>query len=84
MAAPAEVDVAVAAATALVLDLDPATVDRDQVLTGADSIDLVEIAEVVEASLRPRHPRFTIDDDVLAEVTTVGELADHAAARLPG
>jgi len=74
----------VAAATALVLDLDPATVDRDQVLTGADSIDLVEIAEIVEASLRPQHPRFTIDDDVLAEVMTVGELADHAAARLVG
>jgi acyl carrier protein len=75
---------AVAAAVALVLDLEPAAVDRDQVLTGADSIDLVEIAEVVEASLRPQYPRFEIEDDVLAEVTTVGALADYVDQQLSG
>lgn len=73
-----------ASAVALVLDLDAAAVDRRQTLTGADSIDLVEIAEILEASLRPQYPRFAIDDDVLAEVTTVGQLTDHAARRLDG
>ncbi len=77
-------DAAVTAAVALVLDLSPASVDRGQALTGADSIDLVEIAEVVEEWLRPQFPRFTIDDDVLAEVATAGELADHAVGRLYG
>lgn len=77
-------DAAVTAAVALVLDLSPASVDREQELTGADSIDLVEIAEVVEAWLRPRFPRFAIDDDVLAEVRNAGELADHAVRRLYG
>jgi acyl carrier protein len=78
------VEAAVVAAVALVLDLEQATVDREHMLAGADSIDLVEIAEVLEASLRPQHPRFELDDDVLAGVTTVGQLVDHAAQRLDG
>lgn len=76
------VDAVVAAAVALVLDLGETRVGRDYPFTDADSIDRVEIAEVVEEMLRPQYPRVAIDDEVLARVTTMGELADHTAQRL--
>lgn len=73
----------VAAAVARVLDRDAADVGDDD-LSGADSIDRVLIADLVEEQLRPRYPRVALDDAVLATVPSVRALAEHAAARLSG
>ena len=62
-----------AAVVAAVLD-EPAPVGAAYSLEGCDSIDLVEIAERVEARLRPAHPAIAIDDAALARCTQVGEL----------
>ncbi len=75
----------VTAAVATVLEVEPGTLARETRLVedlGADSLGLVEIAEVVEEQLRRRAPGFTIDDEDLEGLTTVGLAADYAAARL--
>jgi acyl carrier protein len=44
---------------------------------GADSLDLVELVEAIEATFRVR-----IGDDELADITTVGEAFDVLSAKL--
>ena len=44
---------------------------------GADSLDLVELVEALEAEFE-----VTIDDDELAEIGTVGEAYDLLASKL--
>lgn len=75
----------VTAAVVTVLEVEPGTLARETRLVedlGADSLGLVEIAEVVEEQLRRRAPGFTIDDEDLEGLTTVGLAVDYAAARL--
>ena len=48
----------------------------------ADSLDLVEVVEGVEKTLRDRGYSLTVDDDVLLGARTVGEAAEHIAAGL--
>ncbi len=73
-------------ACATVLELDPATVGRDTRLVDdlhADSLALVEIVEIVEEALAPRVPAgFSIPDEDLDGLQTVGEAVDLAVARL--
>jgi acyl carrier protein len=44
---------------------------------GADSLDLVELVEAIEATFQVR-----ISDDELADITTVGEAFDVLSAKL--
>jgi acyl carrier protein len=72
-------------AVATVLERDPATITWD---TGfeelqADSLALVEVAEIVEEQLAPLARRdVRIPDDDLERLTTVGDAVDLALAQL--
>ena len=48
----------------------------------ADSLALIELVEVIEAELGERTVGFSIDDEDLAELHTVGEAVDYVVARL--
>lgn len=76
---------AVQDAVAVVLGADRSTLSRPARLVedlGADSLALVEIAEILEERLAPRaRPGFAIDDDDLASMGSLGEFADYLAAR---
>jgi acyl carrier protein len=72
-------------AVALVLELDPASVDRETLFAdlSADSLALVEVAEIVEEQLRNvAPPTFRIADDALESLVTVGDAVDYVQARL--
>jgi len=73
-------------AIATVLEIDPATVRRDSTFREdlrADSLALVEMAEIVEERLAPRAASgFHIDDGDLEDLRTVGDAVDYAVARL--
>jgi acyl carrier protein len=73
-------------AVARVLEIDPETVTRDTSFAAdlhADSLALVEVVEIVEATLRSRADGdFFIDDDDIEDLETVGAAADYAVARL--
>ena len=46
----------------------------------ADSLDLVEVVESVERTLRDRGFTLSVDDDALLAAETVGQAADRIAA----
>ena len=72
-------------AVATVLERDPSTVgwDSDFADLQADSLALVEVAEIVEEQLAPYAPGgFHIPDDELERLRTVGEAVTFALARL--
>ena len=46
----------------------------------ADSLDLVEVVESVERTLRDRGFSLSVDDDALLAAETVGQAADRIAA----
>jgi acyl carrier protein len=80
-----EVFALVRAALATVLERDPAAIDRTTTLAelDADSLALVEVAEIVEERLAVRAGRQVhIPDADLEAFRTVGEAADFAAARV--
>jgi acyl carrier protein len=75
----------VQAAIARVLEIDPATVTRSTGLTSdlhADSLALVEMVELVEGELRGHFAAFSIDDDDIEDLATVGQAVDYVLARL--
>ena len=72
-------------AVAIVLEVDPAAIDRTSTLEelDADSLARVEVAEIVEQSLAPEGvPSFRIPDGELAALRTIGDAVDVALARL--
>jgi acyl carrier protein len=72
-------------AVVVVLEVDPTTVSRETRLRedlDADSLALVEIVEIVEERLAATAPGFAVDDEELDGLTTVGEAADLALAKL--
>ena len=71
-------------AIALVLEVDPAVVQRETELAvlEADSLALVEIAEIVEERIQPHVATFRIPDQDLAALRTVGDAVDYLLARL--
>jgi len=72
-------------AVATVLERDPMSVtwDSDFADLHADSLALVEVAEIVEERLAPYAPgEFRIADDELERLRTVGEAVTLALARL--
>ena len=73
-------------AVVTVLEVDPADVLPVSDLAadlGADSLAVVEIAEIVEAALRADlgDPGFAFDDEALDGLRTVGDILDLAVAR---
>jgi acyl carrier protein len=75
----------VRAAIARVLEIDPASIRRGTGLTTdlhADSLALVEMVELVESEVRGLHNGFTIDDDDVEDLDTVGQAVDYVLARL--
>ena len=80
-----EVFAVVRDAVATVLEREPSTVtwDSDFADLQADSLALVEVAEIVEERLAPYAPAgFHIPDDELEALRTVGEAVTLALARL--
>src|SRR3954469_23495716 len=72
-------------AVATVLERDPSSVTWDSDFTDlqADSLALVEVAEIVEERLAPYSTGgFRIPDDELERLRTVGEAVTLALARL--
>ena len=67
--------------TVLGVDSPPVTADTrfDEDLH-ADSLDLVEVVESVERTLRDRGFSLSVDDDALLAAETVGQAADRIAA----
>ena len=78
----------VRAAVARVLEIDPATISRATSFAAdlhADSLALVEVVEIVEEKMRERTGgRFTIDDDDIEDLETIGAAVDYAVARAAG
>lgn len=75
----------VRAAVVTVLEVDPGRVGPQSSLTdlGADSLALVEVAEIVEERLAAHSAtRLHIPDDDLEAMRTVGDVVDYALARL--
>ncbi len=48
----------------------------------ADSLALIELVEALEEELGERTVGFTIDDDDLADLRTVGDAVDYVVRRL--
>ena len=73
-------------AVATVLELDPASVNRETRFKAdlkADSLALVEIVEIVEETLAPlARAGFHIEDEDLDAMVTIGDAVDYALARL--
>lgn len=71
-----------AVALAVVLDLRADDLRADSPLAdlGADSVALVQWADVAEDLAREDGRSAVIDDDALAAARTLGDLADHLAA----
>lgn len=65
-----------------VLQVPPARVRPDGTLSelAADSLVLVETAEIIEHLLAAGDVRVRIGDDDLARMTNVGQLVDYLAA----
>jgi len=71
--------------TAEVLELDDVEIDLGARLAddlGADELALIDLVEAIEEELGERTVGFAIDDDDLADVTTVGDLVEVVSARL--
>ena len=72
-------------ALVLVLEIDPTGIDRDSAFAAmdADSLALVEVAEIVEEQLAPYALEpFVIPDSDLEGFSTVGQAVDYVLARL--
>jgi acyl carrier protein len=68
-----------------ILEIDEARITRDARFGDdleADSLALIELVEVLEAELGERTVGFSIDDEDLAELQTVGEAVDYVVARV--
>jgi len=68
-----------------ILEIDESRITRDASFADdleADSLALIELVEALEAELGERTVGFTVDDEDLAELRTVGEAVDYVVARL--
>lgn len=67
-----------------ILEIDPGRVSREARFRedlDADSLALIELVEVLEAEIGERTVGFSVDDEDLAELHTVGEAVDYIVAR---
>jgi acyl carrier protein len=68
-----------------ILEIDESRITRDASFADdleADSLALIELVEALESELGERTVGFTVDDEDLAELRTVGEATDYVVARL--
>jgi acyl carrier protein len=68
-----------------ILEIDESRITRDARFADdleADSLALIELVEVLEAELGERTVGFSVDDEDLAELQTVGEAVDYVVIRL--
>ncbi len=82
---PQEVLAVLQSAVGTVLDLDPASIAPDLRFIEdlrADSLALVEIVDVIEEWVGAQRPGFTMADEDLDDLLTVGDALDHVVARL--
>ena len=68
-----------------ILEIDESRITRDARFADdldADSLALIELVEILEMELGERTVGFSVDDEDLAELHTVGEAVDYVVARL--
>jgi acyl carrier protein len=68
-----------------ILEIDPERVELTSAFVddlGADELALIELVEALEGELGERSVGFRIDDEDLADLTTVGDAVDYIVARL--
>ena len=68
-----------------ILEIDEAMITRDARFAddlNADSLALIELVEALEEELGERTVGFTIDDEDLDELTTVGDAVDYVVSRI--
>jgi acyl carrier protein len=68
-----------------ILEIDESRITREASFADdleADSLALIELVETLEAELGERTVGFSVDDEDLAELHTVGEAVDYVVARL--
>ena len=68
-----------------ILEIDESRVTLDASFTDdldADSLALIELVEALEEELGERTVGFTIDDDDLGDLLTVGDAVDYVMQRL--
>jgi acyl carrier protein len=82
---PDEVLALVRERLAEILEIDEARVTREARFAEdleADSLALIELVEALEEELGERTVGFSVDDEDLADLRTVGEAVDYVVARL--
>lgn len=70
-----------------ILEIDEGRITREASFADdleADSLALIELVEVLEAELGERTVGFSVDDEDLADLRTVGEAVDYVVVRLGG
>ncbi len=68
-----------------ILEIDEARITLDSKFSedlDADSLALIELVEALEEELGERTVGFTVDDEDLADLVTVGDAVDYVLARL--
>ena len=68
-----------------ILEVDEDTITRESTFAddlGADSLALIELVEGLEEDIGERTVGFTVDDEDLVELRTVGDAVDYVIARL--
>ncbi len=82
---PDEVFTMVRGHLAEILEVDDATITMDSTFAddlNADSLALIELVEALEEDIGERTVGFTVDDEDLADLRTVGDAVDYVVARL--
>jgi acyl carrier protein len=82
---PDEVLTLVRERLAEILEIDEARVTRESRFAEdleADSLALIELVESLEEELGERTVGFSVDDEDLADLKTVGEAVDYVVVRL--
>ena len=68
-----------------ILEVDPSTINEGDSFADdldADSLALIELVEALEEELGERTVGFSVDDEDLADLKTVGEAVDYIVVRL--
>ena len=68
-----------------ILEIDESRITRDARFRDdldADSLALIELVEAIEAELGERTVGFSIDDEDLGDLVTVGDAVDYVVQRL--
>ena len=68
-----------------ILEIDAGTISEGQSFADdlqADSLALIELVEALEEDIGERTVGFTVDDEDLADLRTVGDAVDYVVARI--